>query len=112
MLRPIACLARSSIRTVATAAVPAGSSSTRYSALGQRAAEEVTKLWKGTTADGGQTKMYINGRFVDSTTSSWLDVRDPVCEAPRHGAMLMHRSPLKRWSTRYRKRLRQSSIPR
>ena len=49
-----------------------------YSTLGVKAAEEVSSKWKGTTANGGKTKNYIGGKFVDSTASRWLEVRDPV----------------------------------
>lgn len=50
----------------------------QYSPLAAKAAEEVSSKWKGTTANGGKTKNYINGEFVDSQTSTWLEVLDPV----------------------------------
>jgi malonate-semialdehyde dehydrogenase (acetylating)/methylmalonate-semialdehyde dehydrogenase len=43
-----------------------------------KAAEEVSTKWKGTTANGGKTKNYIGGEFVDSSADKWLEVRDPV----------------------------------
>jgi hypothetical protein len=46
--------------------------------LAARAAEEVSSKWKGTTANGGRTKNYIGGEFVESKAERWLEVRDPV----------------------------------
>lgn len=70
-----------SIRTAATAtATQPTTSSPRYSALGLQAAEEVSSKWKGTTANGGNTKNYIGGDFVESSATKWLDVRDPVSD--------------------------------
>jgi malonate-semialdehyde dehydrogenase (acetylating)/methylmalonate-semialdehyde dehydrogenase len=43
-----------------------------------KAAEEVSSKWKGTTANGGKTKNYIGGEFVESSATKWLEVRDPV----------------------------------
>ena len=71
-------LAYRSVRYAATAARPASSTSPRFSALGAKAAEEVSSIWRGTTADGGKTKNYIGGEFRDSQTNDWLEVRDPV----------------------------------
>lgn len=68
----------SSVRSLATAAAQATSTTPRYSALGQKAADEISSKWKGTTANGGKTKNYIGGEFVDSSTDKWLEVRDPV----------------------------------
>jgi hypothetical protein len=58
------------------------SSSTKpqYSALAAKAAEEVSSKWKGTTANGGRTKNYIGGEFVDSQADKWLEVNDPVSD--------------------------------
>ncbi|KAG8773089.1 hypothetical protein FRC12_002724 [Ceratobasidium sp. 428] len=47
------------------------------SAPARQAAEQLSKDWKGTSATGGNTKLYIGGEFVESKTSQWLDVLDP-----------------------------------
>jgi hypothetical protein len=52
-----------------------------------KAAEEVSSKWKGTTANGGKTKNYIGGEFVDSSAKKWLEVRDPVCLRNEIGAV-------------------------
>ena len=44
-------------------------------------AEQISSEWQGTSATGGNTKNYIDGKFVDSNTTEWHDVVDPVCEA-------------------------------
>ena len=54
----------------------------QYSALAAKAAEEVSSKWKGTTADGGRTKNYIGGEFVESQAEKWLEVNDPVSWPP------------------------------
>lgn len=41
-------------------------------------AEQISAEWKGTSATGGTTKNFIGGQFVDSKTSEWVDVLDPV----------------------------------
>ena len=53
-------------------------SSPEYSTLAAKAAEEVSSNWKGTTADGGRTKNYIGGKFLESKAEKWLEVHDPV----------------------------------
>jgi len=45
--------------------------------LARAKAEEISKNWKGTSATGGKTKNYINGQFVESQTTEWIDVLDP-----------------------------------
>jgi len=78
------------VRYAATAASPSSSSAPRYSALGMKAAEEVSSKWRGTTANGGRTKNYIGGEFTESQTDKWLEVRDPVCRgAPIYRPRLM-----------------------
>ncbi|KAG9123289.1 hypothetical protein FRC07_015140 [Ceratobasidium sp. 392] len=47
------------------------------SAPARQAAEQLSKDWKGTSATGENTKLYIGGEFVESKTSQWLDVLDP-----------------------------------
>ena len=41
-------------------------------------AQEITSNWKGTCATGGTTKNFIAGEFVESATSKWHEVHDPV----------------------------------
>ena len=68
----------SQVRTAATAAqVETAAPSAALSRLGAEAAHDVNK-WRGTSADGGTTKNYFGGRFVESSTTKWLDVTDPV----------------------------------
>ncbi|EJD55669.1 methylmalonate-semialdehyde dehydrogenase [Auricularia subglabra TFB-10046 SS5] len=40
-------------------------------------AHALTKDWKGTSGTGGNAKNYINGQFVESAASKWIDVHDP-----------------------------------
>ncbi|CAE6472263.1 unnamed protein product [Rhizoctonia solani] len=47
------------------------------SAPARKAAEELSRDWKGTSATGGKTKLYIGGEFVESKTDKWIDVHDP-----------------------------------
>jgi len=47
------------------------------SAPARQAAEQLSKDWKGTSATGDKTKLYIGGDFVESKASEWLDVLDP-----------------------------------
>jgi len=35
--------------------------------------------WQGTSVTGGNTKLFINGKFEESKTDKWMDVLDPVC---------------------------------
>jgi malonate-semialdehyde dehydrogenase (acetylating)/methylmalonate-semialdehyde dehydrogenase len=48
-------------------------------ALARPKAENLSATWKGTSATGGNTKNFIGGAFVDSKTTQWHDVLDPVC---------------------------------
>ena len=41
-------------------------------------AEQISAEWKGTSATGGNTKNFIGGEFVESKTSDWIKVADPV----------------------------------
>ena len=63
--------ARASMRAIPRSLAP-------YSTLGKKAADDVSSKWQGTTANGGKTKNYIGGKFVDSSAGKWLDVYDPV----------------------------------
>ncbi|KAG9074006.1 hypothetical protein FS749_014481, partial [Ceratobasidium sp. UAMH 11750] len=47
------------------------------SAPARQAAEQISKDWRGTSATGENTKLYIGGEFVESKSSQWLDVLDP-----------------------------------
>ncbi|QRW13899.1 aldehyde dehydrogenase family protein [Ceratobasidium sp. AG-Ba] len=47
------------------------------SAPARQAAEQISKHWKGTSATGENTKLYIGGEFVESKAPQWLDVLDP-----------------------------------
>ena len=71
----------SSVRFASTAAATSSSSSAKFAPLAIKAAEEVSSRWKGTTANGGKTKNYIGGEFVESSAKKWLEVRDPVCSS-------------------------------
>lgn len=55
-----------------------GSVSTLSTAVRAKA-EKLSADWKGTSATGGNTRNYIGGEFVESTTSQWHNVLDPVC---------------------------------
>lgn len=50
------------------------------SALAQPKAEAISSQWKGTSATGESTKNFIGGEFVESKTTEWIDVHDPVCK--------------------------------
>ncbi|KDN35529.1 hypothetical protein RSAG8_11524, partial [Rhizoctonia solani AG-8 WAC10335] len=47
------------------------------SAPARKAAEELSRNWKGTSATGGKTKLYIGGEFVESKADKWIEVHDP-----------------------------------
>ncbi|CEL62986.1 methylmalonate-semialdehyde dehydrogenase [Rhizoctonia solani AG-1 IB] len=47
------------------------------SAPARKAAEELSRDWKGTSATGANTKLYIGGEFVESKAEKWIDVHDP-----------------------------------
>ncbi|KAJ2919311.1 hypothetical protein MD484_g1150, partial [Candolleomyces efflorescens] len=56
------------------------STSARAHALSAAALPRAQKLsegWKGTSATGGNTKNFIAGQFVESTSPEWIDVHDP-----------------------------------
>ncbi|KAN0066062.1 hypothetical protein ACQY0O_000155 [Thecaphora frezii] len=56
-------------------------SAAQLSPLALSKAKDVESKWKGTAMLGGTTKNYIDGQFVDSKTSKWLDVNDPSTQA-------------------------------
>lgn len=41
-------------------------------------AEKLSRDWKGTSSSGEDTKNFIGGEFVQSRTTQWIDVVDPV----------------------------------
>jgi malonate-semialdehyde dehydrogenase (acetylating)/methylmalonate-semialdehyde dehydrogenase len=49
-----------------------------------KARAESLSNWKGTSATGQKTKNYIGGQFVESQTSEWIDVVDPVSNTLLH----------------------------
>lgn len=61
-----------------TAAAPVAGASSQLSGIAAQAAQEVSSKWKGTSATGGNTMNYIDGKFVDSKATKWFDVHDPV----------------------------------
>lgn len=48
------------------------------SALALPKAEQISAQWKGTNATGDSTKNFIGGEFVESKSTEWIDVHDPV----------------------------------
>lgn len=48
------------------------------SAVARSKAEQISADWEGTSATGGNTKNFIGGEFVESKSSQWTDVLDPV----------------------------------
>ena len=50
-------------------------------------AEKLSRDWKGTSASGENTKNFIGGEFVQSKTTQWIEVVDPV----RNGLCLSSR---------------------
>ena len=41
-------------------------------------AEKLSREWKGTSASGENTKNFIGGEFIQSKTTQWIEVVDPV----------------------------------
>ncbi|KAI0721219.1 methylmalonate-semialdehyde dehydrogenase [Cerioporus squamosus] len=50
------------------------------SATARSKAEMISQDWKGTSATGANTKNFIGGEFVESTTEKWIDVVDPASQ--------------------------------
>lgn len=42
--------------------------------------------WQGTSVSGGNSKLFINGKFEESKTDKWMDVHDPV----RHSLIYLY----------------------
>jgi len=67
--------------SVARLCIRAFSTSTPLASLNAAAlpkAEQISAEWKGTSATGGTTKNFIAGQFLESKSSQWIDVLDPV----------------------------------
>lgn len=78
--RPLARLPSSipsATRRYATAAGAAGAAR-----LSDKKCEELDNMWKGTATTGGDTKLYIDGQWVSSSTKKWIDLHDPVRRYP------------------------------
>jgi len=54
------------------------------SATARPRAEQLSSEWKGTSATGGNTTNFIGGEFVQSKSSEWHDILDPVSFLPSH----------------------------
>ena len=63
-----------SVRTYATVQPPLRGLN---SAVREKA-EKLSRDWKGTSCSGENTKNFIGGEFVQSRTTQWIDVVDPV----------------------------------
>lgn len=63
-----------SLRRSFASSAPLGS----LSAAARPVAEQISAEWKGTSATGGTTKNFIGGEFVESNTSEWIELLDPV----------------------------------
>ncbi|KAL4069733.1 Aldehyde/histidinol dehydrogenase [Scleroderma yunnanense] len=49
-------------------------------AVARAKAEKLSAHWKGTSATGDNSKNYIGGEFVESSTAKWHDVLDPATQ--------------------------------
>lgn len=68
-------LSSHSVRSIRT--FSSSSRRTALSALAHPKAEALSAEWKGTSATGKNTKLFINGEFVESEASEYIDVHDP-----------------------------------
>lgn len=66
------------LRTVQRKAFHTSANWKALSAVALPKAEQISASWKGTNATGGSTKNFIGGEFVESKTTEWIDVHDPV----------------------------------
>lgn len=67
-----------------SSASPSSSHSPAASSKSTLAAKNAATLagkWKGTDAQGGETKLFSGGEFVPSMTNRFIDVRDPSTQA-------------------------------
>lgn len=58
------------------------SSSSSSSLADQQASSLTDKGWKGTCANGEDTKLFIGGEWRKSEAKEWMEVRDPVSLVP------------------------------
>jgi len=68
-------------RTICTryyATVPIQPSLRGLNSAVREKAEKLSRDWKGTSASGENTKNFIGGEFVQSSSTQWIDVVDPV----------------------------------
>ena len=65
-----------SVRTYAT--VPVQPPLRGLNSAVREKAEKLSRDWKGTSCSGENTKNFIGGEFVQSRTTQWIDVVDPV----------------------------------
>jgi len=71
------------LRTIQCTSFHTSAPAKALGALSQPRAELISANWKGTSATGGSTKNFIGGEFVESKTTEWIDVHDPVsCRNP------------------------------
>ncbi|EST09840.1 Aldehyde dehydrogenase [Kalmanozyma brasiliensis GHG001] len=77
------CLSTSAASRLAqpAAAASAGEAQAQLSQIALSRAKDVESKWQGTSMLGGTTKNFVDGKFVDSSASSWLDVNDPSTQA-------------------------------
>lgn len=77
------CLSTSATSRLAqpAAAASSGAAKAQLSQIALSRAQDVDSKWQGTSMLGGTTKNYVDGKFVESSTSSWLDVNDPSTQA-------------------------------
>ncbi|OCH96042.1 methylmalonate-semialdehyde dehydrogenase [Obba rivulosa] len=52
----------------------------KLSAAARAKAEQISAQWKGTSANGENTKNFIGGEFVESKAPQWIDVLDPATQ--------------------------------
>jgi hypothetical protein len=83
-------------------------------------AEKLSRDWKGTNSSGENTKNFIGGEFVQSRSTQWIDLVDPVRRVYRSpfypDLRFCRNSPHKHSSPVFRKRpmkslIRQSQPP-
>lgn len=67
-----------SLRLAQPATATSSGAAAQLSPIALARAKDVESKWKGTSMFGGTTKNYVDGKFVESSTSNWLDVNDPV----------------------------------
>jgi malonate-semialdehyde dehydrogenase (acetylating) / methylmalonate-semialdehyde dehydrogenase len=56
-------------------------------------AEKLSRDWKGTNSSGENTKNFIGGEFVQSRSTQWIDVVDPVRRV-YHSSFILTQDPV------------------